>query len=253
MQTPKYSYTEKIRLRDMKPKGYRRGYPVAVLIGVEADHAALWQIYSQVAKPQQRIPLSDRRDQKAVYNFQEAIVNALRPILKEGVRSIIIASPPRTSFGQNLQAHISSHHQWLTQGTNKVTISLIDGSASTSPQVGALTQKPIFKQLIQDNAAEETENLLELLEKRLNDNLVVFSLEEAENLILTQQPPGKPQPEYLLLTNGYLAGVRQKNRIHRLMQIAQNKQIKTRVIDAESAAGVRLTQLGGIVCLEKRA
>ncbi len=237
----------------MKPKGYRRGYPVAVLVGVESDHAVIWQIYSQVAKPQQKILLGDRRDQKALYNFHEAIVNALRPILKEGVRSIIIASPPRTSFGQNIQNHFTAHHQWLTQGTNKATISLIDGSASTPPQVSALTQKPAFKQLIQDNVAEETENLLESLEKCLNLNLIVFSLEEAENLILTSQAPGKPKPEYLLITNDYLAGVRQKNRIHRLMQIAQNKKVKTRVIDAESNAGVRLTQLGGIVCLEKRA
>jgi stalled ribosome rescue protein Dom34 len=37
------------------------------------------------------------------------------------------------------------------------------------------------------------------------------------------------------------------------MQIAQNKKVKTRVIDAESNAGKRLTQLGGIVCLAKAA
>jgi stalled ribosome rescue protein Dom34 len=126
------------------------------------------------------------------------------------------------------------------------------GSASTPPQVAALTQKPSFKQLIEANAAQETENILELLERRLNENLVSFSLVEAENLVLATQPPGKPQPDSLLLTNTYLAECRQKNRVHRLMQIAQNKQVKTRVIDAESAAGARLTQLGGIVCLSRR-
>jgi hypothetical protein len=31
------------------------------------------------------------------------------------------------------------------------------------------------------------------------------------------------------------------------MQIAANRNIKTRIVDAESAAGLRLTQLGGIV------
>jgi stalled ribosome rescue protein Dom34 len=237
----------------MKPKSYRRGYPVAILIGVEADHAAIWQIFSQVAKPQQTIPLTcTRQDQKAVYNFHEAIVNSLRPILKEGVKSIIIASPPRTSFAQNLQSHIASHHTWLFSGTNKASISLIVGSASTPIQVSTLAQKPEFKQLIQENAEEETENILETLEKRLNDNLVLFSLPEAENVIFNPQLPGKPQPDYLLLTDDYLAGARQKNRVHRLMQLAQNKQVKTRVIDAESNAGIRLTQLGSIVCLLKR-
>jgi stalled ribosome rescue protein Dom34 len=127
------------------------------------------------------------------------------------------------------------------------------GSAATGPQVAALTKKPEFKQLIEENAAEETENILELLERRLNDNQVVYSLEEAENLILSVQPPGKPQPEYLLLTNDYLAGCRQKNRLHRLVQIAQNKKIKTKVVNAESTAGARLTQLGGLICLTTRA
>ncbi len=239
----------------MKPKSYRRGYPIAILIGTEADHASIWQIYSQVAKPQQTIPLTGgRREQKTVYNFHEVTINALRPILKEGVRSIIIASPPRTSYAEDLKKHIVYHPNWLLSGSNRATISLIVGSASSPPQVATLTQKAEFKELIQENAEQETENLLEILEKRLSTTeLVHFSLQEAENLILTAQSPGKPQPEYLLLTNTYLASSRQKNRVHRLMQIAQNKQVKTRVIDAESNAGSRLTQLGGIVCLTKRA
>ena len=127
------------------------------------------------------------------------------------------------------------------------------GSASSPPQVATLTKTGVFKQLIQENAAEETENLLEILEKRLSktDNLVLFSLQEAETLILNPQPPGKPRPEYLMLTDDYLGGSRQKNRVNRLMQIAAKNGVKTRVIDAESTAGKRLTQLGGIVCLAK--
>ena len=168
----------------MPPKSYKRGYPVAILIGIEEDHAALWQVFSQVAKHQQTIPLNgDRKDPKATYNFHESIINALRPTLKEGVKSIIIASPPKTSYAQEFQNHVTAHHAWLMQGANKATFSQITGSASTPSQVAALTKTPTFKQLIQETAAEETENLLEILEKRLNtaDNLVLFSLEEAEN------------------------------------------------------------------------
>ncbi|MCL2476949.1 hypothetical protein [Candidatus Bathycorpusculum sp.] len=238
----------------MKPKSYRRGYPVAILIGIEETHATLWQIFSQVAKLQQTQPLNgNRKDTKNLYNFHETLINALRPTFKTGVQNLIITSPPRTSYASDLQTHITNHHTWLLQGTNKVTIALMTGSADTPQQVSALTQKPIFKQLIQTNTEQETENLLELLEKRLstNSNLVFFSLNEAEQLILDPQLPNKPRPEYLLLTNEFLEGTRQKNRVHRLMQIAQNKQIKTRVINAESNAGLRLTQLGGIVCLAK--
>ena len=238
----------------MKPKAYKRGYPVAILIGIENDHAALWQVFSQVAKHQQTIPLSgDRKDFKALYNFHESIINALRPTLKEGVRSIIIAASAKTNYAQDFLNHIRAHHTWLLQGPNKATFSPITGSASTPPQVAALTKTALFKQLINETTAEETENLLEILEKRLNetDNLVLFSLEEAENLILCKQAPGKPKPEYLLLTDNYLSSSRQKNRVHRLLQIATNKNVKTRIINAESTAGIRLTQLGGLVCLAK--
>ncbi len=238
----------------MTPKAYRRGYPVAILAGIENDHAALWQVFSQVAKHQQTIPLNgNRSDPKAIYNFHESIVNALRPMLKEGVRSIIVASPAKTSYAQEFQNHIKAHHSWLLQGENKATFSTITGSASTPPQVAALTKTAVFKQLIQETASEETENLLEILEKRLNtaDNLVLFSVEEAENMILGKQVAGKPKPEYLLLTDNYLSSCRQKNRVHRLLQIAKNRGVKTRIINAESTAGIRLTQLGGLVCLAK--
>jgi stalled ribosome rescue protein Dom34 len=238
----------------MKPKNYKRGYPVAVLIGIEQNHAAIWYIFSQVAKQQQTISLNgERKDLKALYTFDEAIINALRPVLKEGVRSIVVASPSRTSFAQEFLSHIKVHHAWLLQGTNKAALSQIAGSASAPSQVAALTKTLAFKQIVQENASEETENLLEILEKRLSktDNLVLFSLQEAESLILYPQAPGKPQPEYLLLTDHYLAGSRMKNRVNRLMQIAARNGVKTRVIDAESNAGKRITQLGGLVALAK--
>ena len=238
----------------MKPRNYKRGYPVGVLVGIEQDHAAIWQIFSQVAKHQQNIPLAnDRKDFKALYSFHESIINALRSVLKEGVRSIIVASPPRTNYAQEFLNHIKGHHAWLLRGTNKATFSPITGSASSPTQVTVLTKTSTFRQLIQENATEETDNLLEILEKRLHktDSLVLFSLQETENLILNRQAPGKPQPEYLLLTDDYLAIRRQKNRVQRLMRIAANNGVKTRVISAESNAGKRLTQLGGIVCLAK--
>jgi len=235
-------------------KGYKRGYPVAILIGIEEDKAVLWKIFSKVVKPENALPINGTRtNPKTLYNFHEAIINALRPTLKEGVRTVILASPARTNHNQEFINHVHEHHTWLTQGPNKAAFSKITGAASTPSQVAALTRTPAFRQLICETTAEETENLIEILEKRLNasdkNNPVLFSLEEAENLILKRQKPGRPKPEYLLLTDRYLADNREKNRLHRLMQIAKNKNVKTRIIHAESPAGQRLTQLGGIVCL----
>ncbi|MGD6808290.1 MAG: hypothetical protein ACQCN3_01185 [Candidatus Bathyarchaeia archaeon] len=238
----------------MAPKPYRRGYPVAVLAGIEQSQAAIWKIYSQVAKPEATIRLEGMRsDTKALYSFHETIVNALRSTLKEGVKSIIIASPQKTSYSQDFLSHIKGHHQWLFQGSNKATFKQLTGSAITHAQVSAITSTAEFKQSISDSTLAETENLREILEKRLNtmDNLVLFSLEEAEDAIYSPDVPGKPKPEFLLLTDDYLARDRRKGRLNRLMQIAQNKKIKTRIVNSESPAGARLNQLGGLICLLK--
>jgi stalled ribosome rescue protein Dom34 len=241
----------------LKPKkGYKRGYPVAILAGLEETHAVLWKVFSKVVKPEKTIGIDGTRSNpKALYNFHEAIINVLRPTLKEGVGSIIIASPARANYTQEFVNHIRQHHAWLTQGPNKATFSEIPGSASTQSQVAALTRTSEFHELISQTTSEETENLLDLLEKRLNTSnrgdAVLFSLEEAEALILNKHKTSRPKPEYLLLTDKYLSNNRKKNRLHRLMQIATNRKVKTRVVNAESPAGIRLTQLGGIVCIAK--
>jgi stalled ribosome rescue protein Dom34 len=241
----------------LKPKrGYRRGYPVAILAGLEDGRAVLWKVFSNVVKPEKTIWLDGtRNDQKAVYNFHEAIVNALRPTLKEGVRSILLASPARTNHAQRFIDHIHGHHAWLVQGPNKAIFSEANGPAGILSEVTALTRTPAFRRLISETTSEETENLVDLLEKYLNasnqNTTVLYSLEEIEDLVLGQLKLGKPKPEHLMLTDKYLSNSREKNRIHRLMQIAANRNVKTRIVDAESPAGLRLTQLGGVVCFAR--
>jgi stalled ribosome rescue protein Dom34 len=242
----------------LNPKrGYRRGYPVAILAGLEDDRAVLWKVFSNVVKPEKTLWLDGTsNDPKAEYNFHESIINALRPTLKEGVRSIIIASPARTNCAQRFIDHVRGHHAWLVQGPNKAIFSEATGSASTLSEVAALTRTPMFHQLISETTSEETENLIDLLEKRLNasnqNTIILYSLKETEDLIFGPQKPGRPKPEYLMLTDKYLSDSREKNRIHRLMQIATNRNVKTRIVEAESTAGLRLTQLGGMVCFAHR-
>ena len=77
-----------------RKRRYRRGYPVAVLVGFEADHAMLWMIFSRVAKPSTRLELDGRRtNEKALYNFHESVVDALKPVLKEGVKASLSQLP----------------------------------------------------------------------------------------------------------------------------------------------------------------
>lgn len=235
---------------------YRRGYPVAILVGLEDDRVVLWKIFSKVIKPATTLRLDGaRNDTKALYNFHELIVNALRPTLNEGVRSIILASPTRTNHAKTFINHIRKHHVWLVQGSNKAIFSETTGPASTLSEVTTLTKTPLFHQLINETTSEETENLIGILEKHLNasnqDTVVLYSLEETENHILGPRNSGRSKPDYLMLTNKYLSDSREKNRIHRLLQIATNRKVKTRIVDAESNAGRRLTQLGGMVCFTR--
>jgi stalled ribosome rescue protein Dom34 len=235
-------------------RGYRRGYPVAILAGLEDDRAVLWKVFSNVVKPEKTVWLDGtRNDSKAVYNFHESIVNAVRPTLKEGVRSVMVASPARTNYAEKFIDHIHGHHAWLVQGRNKATFSEITEPAGTLPEVAALTKTPTFRRLISETTSEETEDLIDMLEKHLNspnqDKVALYSLLEIEDLILGPQKSSRLTVEYIMLTDEYLSSSREKNRIHRLMQIAANRNVKTRIIDAESTAGLRLNQLGGMVCL----
>ena len=211
-----------------------------------------------MVKHEKSVPLSGTRtDPKAVYNFHESIINALRPSLKEGTRSFIVVSPPRTDYTQKFLNHIQAHHAWLTQGSSRAVFSEITGSAATASDVATLTRTPAFRRVLDEATGEETEDLIGLLEKRLNAPgsvpLVLYSLEEIEDAVLRQWRPGTPRPEHLFLTEQYLSAARQRSRLQRLMQIATNKGVKTRIVKADSTAGKRLTQLGGVVCLLKPA
>jgi len=239
----------------VKPKRkYKRGYSVAVLIGLEENLAVLWKVFSNVVKYEATIQFDgSRNDAKAMYNFHEAIINTLRPTLKEGVRSVVLASPAKSSYGKSFIAHVQLHHAWLAQGSSKVSFSEITGSAYTSPKVASLVKSTEFRRALSETTLEEAEVLVELLEKRLNapskDALVLYSLREIEELIYSAWKQGKPKPEYLLLTDAYLAHSHAKNRLQRLMQIATNKNVKVKTLDGKSAAGVRVAQFGGIVLL----
>jgi stalled ribosome rescue protein Dom34 len=235
-------------------KAYRRGYPVAILVGLNAEQATLWRVYSQVVKPETTIRLGGtRNDPKAVYTFHESVVNALRPTMKEGVKSIIIASPARTSYGGDFQKHVQDHHSWLTKGPSKATFAQITGLATSTHDVTTLSRAPDFRRVIGETNEEESENLVELLEKRLNatssEPLILYSLDEIENAILSPWKTRKPQPEFLILTDTYLANSHQKYRLQRLIQIASNKKVKARVVKSETPAGKRVLQLGGLVCV----
>jgi len=240
-----------------KRKG-ARGYAVAVLVGLEAGRAVLWRIFSNVVKPDQTVTLSGvRSDTRALYSFHESVVDALRPVLKEGVRSVVLVSPPRTNYPKAFAEHVRLHHAWLSQGAGKVVFSELTGSADTLAKVAELVKRGALQRVVSEAVVEEAEGLAALFEKRLNaagndgGALVAYSLVDAESAVYGEWVVGKPQPEFLLVTNAFVSGFRSRGRLQRLMQIAANKGVKVRVVDVESAIGARVAQFGGLVLLMK--
>lgn len=239
---------------------YRRGYPVAVLIGLEESRAVVWRVFSNVVKLHVTVKLEgNRKDENALYNFYESIVNALRPALREGIKSVLLAAPMKTSFAEAFFDHVRKHHSWLvnSKGSSAATFGILVGSAGQLSEVADLVKTTSFRKLIDETTSEEADRAVKILEKRLDDvscsGLVLYSVKEIEDLIYSPWGCGDRRAEYLMLTDAYLAESKEKNRIQRLVQVARNKNVKTMTVKAETNAGRRLTQFGGLVCLTQIA
>lgn len=241
-----------------RKRGYRRGYSVAVLIGLEEERAILWRVFSNVVKPHVTLRVSGARSEaKALYNFHEAIVEALRSALKEGVKSIVVAAPMKTDYAKVFLDHARKHDAWLIQarGPNSATFGVLVGSAGELHEVAELVKTKRFRDLISETTSADADRIVDTLEKWLGDfetgATVLYSLEEAEDLVYGLWSSGGVKPEYVMLTDKYLLNHKERNRINRLLQISNNKKVKTAIVGADTPAGHRLTQLGGLVCLAR--
>jgi stalled ribosome rescue protein Dom34 len=235
-------------------KGYKRGYPVAVLVGFERDRAVIWHVFSHVAKLYLTLKLSAKRtDGRDLYNFHESIIDALKPSLNEGIRSIIVTAPTKTTYARDFLDHVRQHHTYFMQskGANRATFAELASSADQPHRVAELVRTKGFHKLIAETTSDEVDVIIDTLEKRLrtisSDSAVLFSLKEIEDTICNRNKDNESETKHLILTDKYLADNKDKNRINRLLQIANNKEVKTRIIDAETSAGKRISQLGGAV------
>jgi len=223
-------------------------------MGFEEDHAVLWRIFSRVVKLSLRLELEGKRaDEKVLYNFHELVVDALKPALKEGVRTIVVTAPARTSYAKDFLEHVRKHHRYLIQSKspNRANFAELVGSADDQIKVAELAKTKEFTDLIAETTSEEADQIVGSLDKHLyskdNNSVVLYSLKEIEDVVYSQEKRSESGTEYLLLTDKYLADSVQKNRIHRLLQIAKNKKVKTTIINSETPAGTRISQFGGIV------
>jgi stalled ribosome rescue protein Dom34 len=235
-------------------RSHKRGYPVALLIGFEADRAVLWQVFSNLARLYLKIELTGRRtDEKALYNFHESVIDALKPTIREGIRSIVVTSPIKTTYATDFLNHTRKHHTYLTQSksANRTNFSQLTGSTDQAHKVAELVKTKQFHRLITETISGEADQIISTLEKNLfgvdGDSIVLYSLKEIEDTVYNREKHNNLRTGYLILTDKYLADCKDKNRIQRLLQISKNSKIRTRIMNAETPAGKRITQFGGLI------
>ncbi len=237
-----------------KKHGYKRGYPVALLVGFEVDHAVLWHVFSHVAKLYATVQLRGRRtDERTLYSFHESVVDALRPMLKEGVRSVVVTGPMKTTYAADFLNHTRKHHAYLvrSKGSSRAAFAELVGSADQPHNVAELVKTKKFRKLIAETTSGEADHIVNALEKNLssidNSGVALFSLKEIEDVVYNQEGIRGSRTAYLMLTDKYLADSEDKNRAQRLLQISRNRKVETTIVKVETQAGKRISQFGGIV------
>lgn len=213
-----------------------------MLVGLEGGQAFTWNIYSESVKPGERIRGDDE------YNFYEGIVDILRPGIKGGVKTILVAAPDERDY-RGFMDHIGKHQGWLLRGwrLNTVTFEHIREPAMSIEQVRVLVKSDGFKGRLSDATRGDIRRVMGVLEKRLSDSEGIESLLFALGDVEAAVYGGGRSPEYILVTDVFRS--RNRRRAGRLLQVAANKGVGTRIVRADTSAGARISQFGGLVCM----
>jgi stalled ribosome rescue protein Dom34 len=224
----------------------------------------LWNVYSEsiaLATTIPKPPGGTKATSNPEFNYFETIVAALKPIFSSGVKSLIVASPRKISTANDFMAHLQKHHAYFFKEGSSwgVHVSGMEGNASDQQNAIALAKSIAFKNTSAATIALETARIIELLDACIDgdggDTEVFFTLDETDALFQYIRAKATvdgeelpPLPEYVLMTDTFYAANRSDPRLQRIMTIAKMVKVKTRVIQAVTDSGARITQLGGLVC-----
>ncbi|MHA2131697.1 MAG: hypothetical protein ACW99L_17150 [Promethearchaeota archaeon] len=235
----------------------KRGHPIAVLIGLHDKDAVFWRIFSKTIRPYFKINRGRKRrnqDKKQLYHFHEEIINSLRPIIKEGIRSVILLSPPKKEYSDEFLNHVNKHHSWLLKkGDKQVVFSKIIGNqAKTQKDVYYLKTQDYFKDIVEETSNQEglliLEELTEIINRNEKSSKILYTWREIDHeLKRFKQKPHLTKLNYIILTEEYLKNPKNRNKTQRILQIAKNLEIKTKIVSQESEAGSIVTKFGGLV------
>lgn len=226
----------------MSRKRKRRGYPVAVLVGLENKRTIFWNVFSNSIKTGAVKVWVDNE-----YNFFEDIVDELRPSIKQGIKTVLLASEDKKKY-DGFIGHIEKHQSWMLKGyeLNRVSFQYVKGSARDADAVTELVNASGFSDKIRQAGEGDMKLVMSVLEKRLSSKdgieTLMFSLDEVKDAVY-----GGVAVEYIITSQRFQE--RHRRRIQRLFQVAENKGVKMRVLSPDSPHIGRVAQFGGFICL----
>lgn len=225
------------------PRRGRRGYPTAILLGLDSQTANIWLVYSESLKQGKTI-IKNGDDEKSVYKHNEEIVEAIRTFLSEGFNQLIIASAEKYKRKSGLIDYLNRSHGWLTK---RLIIKELDEKAVTRTEVIQLIKQNRIQERVKSASNEMSNVIMEQLEKTLNDGHTIYTLRELAGVL----EAGK-KPELVLVTEDFDSTNRSTRLYQSVIQKSRNLGAIVGIMKLDTVAGARIKQLGGFVCVIRR-
>ncbi|TFG16651.1 MAG: hypothetical protein EU531_05855 [Promethearchaeota archaeon] len=239
----------------------KRGFLAALLIGFDEKQLRSWKVYSHSLRSYRTIKFSRKwkyLDEKQKYKLFEDLVDLLRPVIKEGLKSILIASEEKLNISDAFLEHVNKHHRWLMKGYNRISFGKIIGLADSLENAKRIISREDTLNIVEETISDELNQWSKKLEMLINtgdpNELLLYNLEGIESIIFEggkKDLTVAAKLELLIVTENFIERQKHKSRVHRLLQIAQNKGIKTKIVPKDSTEAIGFTQLGGIVAFKK--
>jgi stalled ribosome rescue protein Dom34 len=238
-------------------KKQKRGNLIALLIGYDDKKVYFWKIYSHSLRAYETIILPRKwrnLDDKQMYNLLENVIDVIRTVVRDGLKSVLIASSNKKEFWKKIMDHVAKHHYWLLKGYNRVSFGEIIGNANSLESAKNLVSKEESKQIVTEVISEEIYRLEKIINTEDLNAGLLYNLDDIESIVYEGGKKDKnaaKKLDLIIITQNYIDNQKNKNRIHRLSQIANNKGIKVKIISIEDPSVDHFDQFGGILAFKK--
>ncbi len=239
----------------------RRGYPVALLLGLEEKRAVTWNVYSESIKPLVTLrmgPGGSKGTSNPGFRFFEDIITRLKQSFSTGVKTLVIASFKERGKGSNVaddfMAHLKKHHGYLFKGKDgALQVSMVQGNAIDVESALALAKGDAFQAITTGTVSREATNIVEYLDATINnpntDVELYYTLDENERLLQELKEDEGSIPDYVLMTDEYYNKHKSDPTFQRVLALVKRTRTRSRVIQSVTEAGERIAQLGGLACI----